>query len=81
MYASQKKLDRYGPGTTDNLIEAVIAGTPAWKTFNLRTSTKISKTVVLQIAVENILDTHYKAFASGLSAPGRNVIMSLKTVF
>jgi hemoglobin/transferrin/lactoferrin receptor protein len=36
---------------------------------------------VLQIAVENILDTHYKAFASGLSAPGRNVIMSLKTVF
>jgi hemoglobin/transferrin/lactoferrin receptor protein len=81
MYASQKKLDRYGPGTTDNLIESVIAGTPAWKTFNLRTSTKISKTVVLQIAVENILDTHYKAFASGLSAPGRNVIMSLKTVF
>lgn len=81
MYASQKKLDRYGPGTTDNLIEAVIIGTPAWKTFNLRTSTKISKTVVLQIAVENILDTHYKAFASGLSAPGRNVIMSLKTVF
>ena len=81
MYASQKSLGRYGPGTADNLIEAVEIGTPAWQTFNLRTSTKISKTVVLQLAVENILDTHYKAFASGLSAPGRNIIMSLKTVF
>jgi len=81
MYASQKSLARYGPGTADNLIEAVEIGTPAWQTFNLRTSTKISKTVVLQLAVENILDTHYKAFASGLSAPGRNIIMSLKTVF
>ncbi len=81
MYAFQKDADRYGPGTTDNLVEATEIGTPAWQTFNLRTSTQISKTVVLQFAVENLLDTHYKVFASGLSAPGRNFILSLKTVF
>ncbi len=80
-YALDKKNDRYGPGSTDNLVEAVESGTPGWKTLNLRTSTKISKTVILQLAVENILDTHYKVFASGLSSPGRNVIMSLKTLF
>ena len=81
MYAFQKDVDRFGQGTTDNLIEATEIGTPAWQTFNVRTSTQISKTVVLQLSVENILDTHYKVFASGLSSPGRNVIMSLKTVF
>ncbi len=81
LYAMAKKADRYGPGTTDNLAEGTEDGVPAWQTFNLRTSTKISKTVILQIAVENILDVHYKTFASGLSSPGRNVIVSVKNFF
>jgi len=80
-YASAKTLDRYAPGTTDNLAEATESGTPAWQTLNLRTSTRLSKTVILQAAVENITDRHFKTFASGLSAPGRNFIFSLKTFF
>jgi len=81
MYAFQKEAERYGPGTTDNLVEALPEGNPSWHTFNLRTSTQLSKTVILQFTVENILDRHYKVFASGLSSPGRNFILSLKTVF
>jgi len=80
-YASAKTIDRYAPGTTDNLAEATESGTPAWQTLNLRTSTRLSKTVILQVAVENITDRHFKTFASGLSAPGRNFIFSLKTFF
>jgi len=80
-FSFSKTLDRYAPGTTDNLIEATADGTPAWQTFNLRTSTRISKTVLMQFAVENITDQHYKTFASGLSSPGRNFILSLKTFF
>lgn len=81
LYAFSKEAERYGPGTTDNLLEATESGIPAWHTFNLRTSTKVSKTVILQVAVENILDVHYKTFASGLSSPGRNFIVSLKSFF
>ncbi|MFK7755449.1 MAG: TonB-dependent receptor plug domain-containing protein [Flavobacteriales bacterium] len=81
LYAFSKDADRFGPGTTDNLAEAVEEGIPAWHTFNLRTSTKVSKTVILQVAVENILDLHYKTFASGLSSPGRNFIVSVKSFF
>jgi hemoglobin/transferrin/lactoferrin receptor protein len=33
------------------------------------------------MALENILDQHYKTFASGLSAPGRNFIVTLKARF
>ncbi len=37
--------------------------------------------VILQISVENLLDQHYKTFSSGVSAPGRNFILSLNAFF
>jgi len=37
--------------------------------------------LVVQVAFENILDIHYRQFASGLSAPGRNLILSLRAYF
>ena len=37
--------------------------------------------LTLQVVVNNILDLHYRTFASGISAPGRNVIISIKTQF
>jgi len=36
------------------------------------------RTIVFQFGVENILDRHYKPFASGISGPGRNFILSLR---
>ena len=53
-------------------------GTPAWYTLNTSFMYKFSKTFTLQLAVENILDHHYKTFASGLSAPGRNFILTFR---
>ena len=53
-------------------------GTPAWYTLNTSFMYRFSKTFTIQLAVENILDHHYKTFASGLSAPGRNFILTFR---
>ena len=39
------------------------------------------RAVIFQISVKNILDQHYKTFSSGVSAPGRNFILSLNAFF
>lgn len=51
-------------------------GTPAWYTVNLRTAIRISDFFRLNLAVENIMDRHYRPYTSGISAPGRNFIIS-----
>lgn len=54
-------------------------GTPAWCTLNLRASYRITDKILLIVAVENLLDQHYRPYTSGISAPGRNFIFSLKS--
>ncbi|MAO71524.1 MAG: hypothetical protein CMD02_03320 [Flavobacteriales bacterium] len=64
----------------DNLDEATIDGTPSWWTLNLIYSKKINN-LKISFACENILDAHYKTFASGISASGRNFILNLQADF
>ncbi len=40
-----------------------------------------NRILVIQVGLENIMDLHYKQFASGLSAPGRNLVLSLRAYF
>ena len=80
-YNAWKKAEEYSPNGSDNLDEATIDGTPSWWTLNFSYSVNISTNLVAQLNVENILDAHYKTFSSGISAPGRNIILSLKTEF
>ena len=54
------------------------AGSPAWHVFNLRGSHQFSQKTVLNFELHNILDVHYRPFASGLSAPGRSLNLGLK---
>lgn len=56
-------------------------GTPGWATLNLKTSYQINGSFRLNAGVENILDQHYRPYSSGISAPGRNFIFSLKATF
>lgn len=56
-------------------------GTPSWYTLNLSAMFRLSDSFTAQMAIENILDQHYKTFASGLSAPGRNFIVTLRAKF
>ncbi|HQW22944.1 MAG TPA: TonB-dependent receptor [Bacteroidia bacterium] len=36
------------------------------------------KLVTLNAGIENILDTQYRTFASGINAPGRNVFVTAR---
>lgn len=81
LFNGPKTLDRYGPGSTDNIAEALESGTPSWWTLNATTSYYIGDNIEAQFAVENILDKHYKVFASGISAPGRNFVIALRATF
>ena len=80
-YNNWKHLRDYSPTGTDNLEEATIAGTPSWYTLNARFGYQLSKWLQLQLAIENILDKHYKPFASGMSGPGRNFVFTFRAGF
>ena len=77
-YSAAKKLEDYSPSGEDNLIYATPNGMPGWITFNLRTSVQITGQFRATFGVENITDRHYRVFASGISAPGRNFVFSLR---
>ena len=53
-------------------------GSLAWYTMNLRLQYQINDFLGLNGAIENILDHHYRTYSSGISAPGRNFVISLK---
>ena len=56
-------------------------GSLAWTTYNIYSSYKLSRQVTVNLAVENLLDTHYLPFSSGISAPGRNLILTIRGKF
>ncbi len=51
---------------------------PAWHTLNMAFMYKINQAVHVSVAIENILDHRYRPYASGIAAPGRNLIISLR---
>ena len=67
--------------TPYNLTEQGYYGTPSWYTLNYYMRIKTSKDVDLLINVDNIMDYHYKEFASAISAPGRNFSFTIIGTF
>ena len=76
-----KKIEDYLLNAEDNEIYATPYGMPAWMIYNLYSSIQLTKRVKAGIALENILDTEYRVFASGINAPGRNLSVSVKVNF
>jgi hemoglobin/transferrin/lactoferrin receptor protein len=81
MYNGWKKLKDYSPGGEDNEAYATEYGMPAWYTVNLKLSYQLTKFLNIEAGCENILDQNYRKFASGISSPGRNFIVSLRGNF
>ncbi|MGB5942308.1 MAG: TonB-dependent receptor [Leeuwenhoekiella sp.] len=54
---------------------------PAWYTLNLTAAYDITTDVKTTLSVENITDQRYRQYSSGISAPGRNLILSLRYLF
>lgn len=81
LFNGWKKLKDYNPNGEDNLQYATADGMPSWLTLNLRTGFSFSKQLQAVLLLENITDRNYRYFASGISAPGRNIAISLKAGF
>ena len=81
LYNGWKNLKDYNIIGEDNFAYATIHGMPGWATLNARAAYKIRKEVQIQMSLENILDSHYRTFSSGISAPGRNFLVTLRTQF
>ncbi|MEP7127401.1 MAG: TonB-dependent receptor, partial [Chitinophagales bacterium] len=80
-YNGWKHIEDYNGGGEDNEQYATEEGMPAWWTLNLRLQYQINKNLMIQAACENLLDANYRVFASGISAPGRNFILTLRGSF
>lgn len=86
LYNGKKSVDDYNMDGEDNIDYATVKGAkgegmPAWFTLNVKGSYNLNKSLTLQAGVENILDTQYRVFSSGINAPGRNVYAAVRMTF
>ena len=80
-YSGWKRIADYNMIGEDNFAYATAAGMPSWYTLNARLNYAFSQQVSLQVACENILNQNYRSYASNISAPGRNFILTLRGQF
>ncbi len=86
LFNGKKKLNRYNLNGEDNIDYATLKGAdgeglPAWFTLNLKTSYRFNPHLTVQVGIENLLDTEYRTFGSGINASGRNISFTLRTAF
>jgi hemoglobin/transferrin/lactoferrin receptor protein len=53
----------------------------SWYTLNFKTAVNFNQYVTLTAGVENIKDLLYRPYSSGINAPGRNFMVSLRAKF
>ena len=54
---------------------------PSWYTLNFKALYRLSSQVSLTAGIENITDRRYRPYSSGISGPGRNFILAVRTTF
>lgn len=81
LFNGWKKLKDYNPNGEDNLQYATADGMPSWLTLNFKTGFSFTEKIQAILLMENITDRNYRYFASGISAPGRNISLSCKVDF
>lgn len=78
IYHGWKRLEDYNLLGEDNIAFATADGMPSWMTLNIKAAYAVSDYLTIQAGVENIMDTNYRVFASNISAPGRNISVTLR---
>jgi hemoglobin/transferrin/lactoferrin receptor protein len=86
MYAAEVRFERLNP---EEQSKAAIylkdkngnPHAPAWYTINFKAMYAFHKNFSIQAGIENISDKRYRPYASGLVAPGRNMVISITATF
>ncbi|NBT07272.1 MAG: TonB-dependent receptor [Chitinophagia bacterium] len=76
-----KHIEDYNLNGEDNEIYATKDGMPGWMTLNFASYYTPTKKLSVGFQIENIADLNYRYFASGISAVGRNYILSCRYSF
>ena len=76
-----KRLADYNLDGEDNLQYATPDGMPSWMTINWRFQMQVSEYLQIQGSLENLTDRKYRTLASGLSAPGRSFMITVRSQF
>ena len=69
------------PIINNKMGNIVYYGSPKWSIYSFTASFDHNENVRTSFSLENIFDLHYKEFASGISAPGRSIILNLNVKF
>lgn len=78
VYQGWKYDDDFSPYGEDNEAEAMAYGFPSWWTANIKAGFQAGSHFDFILAIENIFDQFYKPYASGLSGPGINFIITAR---
>ena len=62
-------------------IDFSFNGMPSWGVVKLSSSYEFSNKFKTLLVLDNVFDIHYREFASGISAPGRNLNLVLSYKF
>jgi hemoglobin/transferrin/lactoferrin receptor protein len=54
---------------------------PAWYTLNFKATCQLDERISVSAGLENITDRRYRPYSSGLTAPGRNFLLSARFGF
>lgn len=74
----------FGEKTKDELYTKDADGNtwaPAWNTLNFKAEYLLSQTFTISSGIENLTDKRYRPYSSGISAPGRNFVFSVRANF
>jgi len=52
---------------------------PGWYTVNLSVAYQFKPFLQINAGIENILDRRYRSYSSGIAAPGRNFVVTIRT--
>ena len=77
-FSGTKLLNQYYLNGEDNEQYATPLGMPGWYTLNWHSSLVVAKNMTLQMGIDNIFDTNYRTFASGIHGAGRNVFLAVR---
>jgi len=78
VYQGWKHTEDFSPFGEDNEGEAMEYGFPSWWTANIKAGIEVFKFCEIMMAVENLFNQFYKPYASGVSSPGRNFILTAR---
>lgn len=77
-FNATKNMTEFSPSERNKTHLYTEDGSPAWFTLNMAAYYQFNEQIQVHAEIENILDKHYRPYSSGISAPGRNVSLTLR---